>query len=218
MRRCWLAIIVILVIPILLNLVLQMETPNACNVISDNDSGPGIWLAFWGAYLAAIGSFIMAWVSYNQNKKQSQMHDIEIKIREAEALYCDLEKFVLDVKRVHAWHNVENIIKNSTSIDTKELSEWRIRVYEISNQIVRFNSIFNDSKFHKYGEAVAQINRFCVNDIIACFEKNNIPQQDKLRGTMEQHISNLINLEMDVLLNERERINDLYKKLESIND
>lgn len=66
--RAWILPIValILAIPFTLNILLQLEIKSPINIIRGSEGGAVTWLQFWGSYLAALGSFVMAIIAYVQ--------------------------------------------------------------------------------------------------------------------------------------------------------
>ena len=62
------ALLLILTIPLALNFILQIKNQTPVSIIAGNDGAPATWLQFWGTYLAAIASFVMAFVAYRQSE------------------------------------------------------------------------------------------------------------------------------------------------------
>lgn len=92
-KKALIALIVLIVVPVLLNWVLRWDVK--LDVITDNNgNGPATWLIFWGSYLAAICSGVMAYVAYNQNNKIREDNAARVQYEEYKAHYELLSKFV----------------------------------------------------------------------------------------------------------------------------
>ncbi len=119
-------------IPVILNWVLRWNA--GCRVISDPNSSPGVWLFFWGDYLAAIGTAIMAYISYTQNRSAEKnyqntqaMQIARWEYESEKAIYDSLERFVLENENIHSNLNINRVLllteqvgkmdNNFTSID-----------------------------------------------------------------------------------------------------
>lgn len=82
-------------IPILLNFLLPIDT--GLNIIGGNDSSH-VWLVFWGAYLSALGSFVIAVASLYINRqaiKQNEKLQAHQTWNEMAMRYNHLEKFIV---------------------------------------------------------------------------------------------------------------------------
>ena len=102
-------ICLVLFIPFALNILLQcnFETPIA--IIGEKENAPVIWLQFWGAYLAAIGSLIMAIIAWKQaiiarnDNKKLREQNVKITQYEKEQLNYNLfEKQVIEDTKLYS--------------------------------------------------------------------------------------------------------------------
>lgn len=164
---CWvlLGLCVLITIPIGLNYLLQLSIVE--HVISSPNTGPGVWIAFWGSYFAAIGSFVMAMVSYVQNK--SQMTDsnekfyFEIRIRQ----YEQLERFVKYCCTLHSACVINDIIRTAeTGTHDAAISKCEKYLFDISftsSSICHYHSIFNEVEMREFGKELSKENLQYLN-------------------------------------------------------
>lgn len=161
-----LVILAISVIPVFFNFLLRQQTPIDVNVISDPNSGPGIWLVFWGSYLAAIGSFTMALVAYLQNKHTQETNDkhfmFEVKYRR----YEHLEKFIKYSSELHSTRILYEILEEIRKGDYHEaeshLSKYCSQLSCITLDLVRYEAIFQTQKMKEFGPALRKYNEVYV--------------------------------------------------------
>ena len=151
-----------IVIPIILNMILQWQISNS--VITDNNNGPATWLVFWGAFLSAIGAFTMALVSYTQNCNQSK---IELKRVEKDSLESRYEKADLFIRDLIETSDpavfIEifySLCKNKVEIAHANCLKQYTHILTIQQSILRFNS-HKDCCSNKYEE-----------DFLFAFRKN----------------------------------------------
>lgn len=112
MKRYHLLIpVVILIIPVVLNFVLPITTGL---IILGGEGSPTIWLSFWGAYLAALGSFVLGLVSYYNNKEAVQQNEKILNnmvLEQYDERYNHLEKFMANEERHHNESFIRKVIE-----------------------------------------------------------------------------------------------------------
>ena len=92
-------LIILLIIPPFLNWVLRWDVK--CGPIIGGERSSEIWLTFWGSYLAAIGSLVMACVSFIQNQKILKQNGINEQYRYEYDIYNKAEEYVLENNNLH---------------------------------------------------------------------------------------------------------------------
>lgn len=182
---CALGVVLFIAIPIGLNWLLQLNCP-LDNVISNNNSGPGVWLAFWGAYLSACGSFAMALVAYLQNKEtqiQNKLfNDIAAKERE-----CDsLENIIIENEKTHSFSMFMEISEycflGKYADASKQLTLCEDNIQAASLKMTKFSK---NPDYTSYGDIVAAINQICFDLLCIMHEIINYAEN----GTAEKIIN-----------------------------
>ena len=178
-----LGILLILLMPIILNFLLRQRTPIDVNVISDPNSGPGIWLVFWGSYLAAIGSFAMALVAYIQNKQTQETNDkhfmFEVKYRQ----YEQLEKFVKYACYLHSASYFNAIIRIAEQNPTEAIERCERYLFDLvffSSSICHYKNLFQDKEMENFGNKLAQTNVIFMKDVHELINILNTNPQEQL--------------------------------------
>ena len=115
---------IILLIPLLLNTILQCKTIHY-NVIGGED-GPIEWLSFWGAYIGAIGAAMMAWVSYYQSRKESERLSLRTQIEHERCFYDKLEELIVKDVSIHSLSRVYEI-KSAFKVNQEDANTLYIR-------------------------------------------------------------------------------------------
>lgn len=166
MKKCNYLIIILLIvsvlvllIPVLLNYVMRIKAPTP---VVGGDRSSEIWLAFWGAYLAAVGSFFVAWLSYRNNKENGERAVLieMIRIKETE---CQLLKE--ELSRNEAILSINNAIevyilaKEDWMKADSKLNRWQM---DISNILFNHVAIFdqNDPVALSYSSELKRANEF----------------------------------------------------------
>lgn len=153
------------ILPIGLNYMLQLSIVE--HIISSPESGPGVWLVFLGSYLAAIGSFTMAMISYVQNKNlindNAKKFNFEIRIRQ----YEQLERFVKYSCTLHSACIINDIIRTAekglydVAITTCE--KFLFDISFTSSSICHYQNIFNEVEMREFGEELSKENLRYLN-------------------------------------------------------
>ena len=142
-KNITIGIIVALLIPVILNFLLPIKT--GLNVIHQND----YWLCFWGTYLSACGSFIVALVSYkmniNANKINEQLQYDAAWQRLVER-YNRLENFIVEQEKIH----------HTNWIDINEDKRINLTEYE-------YRLFLHDKEIELYSAGLL-IRRYLEND------------------------------------------------------
>lgn len=147
-RLLWKFVILLLAIPILLNFVLMTPNPLSKWIIGT----PNDWLSFWGNYIGAIGTFIMAviaFVTIKQNDKlveqnKDQLDELKRQWREQNSpkLSCSLgihrNSVFIEIKNsssVSAHDVMISIDANTQNDDIYEFKEWCDRLNNMTFEI-----------------------------------------------------------------------------------
>ena len=168
-NRQWILIIslVILLIPFALNFLLQLEIKSPITIIEGVEGGAVTWLQFWGSYLAAIGSFVMAVIAYtqgadaqNDNQKLRKQAINKTRYESIRKDYDIFEKIITDNVNLYT-------IKRFTQIgllcENGKYSEAKIAQEQLFNNLnlssvyaVRF--ISNVKELNEYTSLLKQYN------------------------------------------------------------
>ncbi len=138
-----LAILVCLFIPVLLNFLLPINT--GLNVIAEDDPNMKLWLSFWGSYLAAIGSFTLAglsyWLTKTNNEELKRNRNFEM-FRVARERYNNLESYVVAMDSAFHPSRLKAIYvliqEGECSLAFEEIGELRSSLVSSSNRCVGF--------------------------------------------------------------------------------
>lgn len=227
--------VVIVAIPVVLNFILPIKT--GLNNL-DGEGNPTIWLTFWGAYLAALGSFFLGVVSYMNNKdavKQNEKILYNITLDHLIDRYNHLEKFIANEES----HYNESYINKVIAIMKKceDNNERLVYLYQqkqkitlTSLNIIRFLEQESASVCHnatekallQYGNGLKDANDGICDYIDALIRtiKNEQSNSFDLEKFMNENIiekaidscNGLIDLGTDFLQAEKKRIRDYAKK------
>lgn len=177
-----LVVVLFITIPIVLNWLLQLNCP-LDNVISNNNSGPGVWLAFWGAYLSACGSFAMAWVAYNQNKKTLIQNNLFYKITAKERECDSLENIIVENEKIHSFSMSMEISEYCFLGKYADASKQLTLCEEnIQTAALRMPRLSQNPDCKPYGDTIAAINQICCDLLCIMHEIINYAEN----GTAEK--------------------------------
>lgn len=141
-------VILLLAVPILLNFVLMIPSPLSKWIIGS----PNDWLSFWGNYIGAIGTFVMAVIAFvtikqndqlvEQNKDQLDELKRQWKEQNSPKLSCSLginrNSVFLEIKNISSVsaHNVTiSIETNMQNNDIYDFEEWCTRLNSMTFEI-----------------------------------------------------------------------------------
>lgn len=151
------AFLVLLLIPAILNYLLQFESP--INVIG-GDKSAKVWLAFWGAYLSAVGSGMLAIITVYDSRNNRKQRDKDNKIAILREEYSSLERSIIMNERIHSYSNILDIYylikKGKTEVAKRHVVKWQDSVKNASLYAVRYFS--NDNECENYYTVVYRIN------------------------------------------------------------
>jgi len=150
-------------IPVGLNFFLRFTPP--CPVIDSPNSAPGVWLAFWGSYLSAIGAFAMAYISYTQNKWVQRQNEYYQKLTSKKEEYKDLERFVVKNENIHSYTYFLNIV-NACNVSDERKARELIENYFKELETVTLESVKikdNIDGNNRYLQALRAINEECYD-------------------------------------------------------
>ena len=220
--------VIALLIPIILNWVLQWQVSD--NIISDPKSSPAIWLSFWGAFLSAIGSFVMALVSYYQNDSIRQQNAARIRYENYKNEYEYFETQIINACRTHSILKFTNLYRACKFQDLEEdrftllnnLNEYSEELSLVSIYAVRF---YEDEDTTKFYHLLANYNEFFSDREIELHEiaihskdveELHVKFSDFLRKLNEKKISleqsnELSNVGFQTLLQMRQKLYQLLQ-------
>ena len=217
-------IFLFLTIPPIMNFILPIKT--GLNILGGGESTT-IWLSFWGAYLAALGSFVLGFVSHCNNIEAVKQNEKILHNNGWEHLvnrYDHIEKFVINEEYIHHPANIDELISYSKKGDDSafhlQLSNWRKDVNISSLRIIRYmnNDVQdpNDIEMKEYGLALKNINDKALEIIKVFSEKLSQEETEKklanMRTDMSIQFSNLMSKGPALLKCEKRRLRDEAKK------
>ena len=185
---------VVILIPVLLNYFLLCNTPRG-EVIGAED-GPSTWLGFWGAYLAAIGSTIMAVVAVISDRKTREQYATKAEYDTARLTYDLFEKRLIDDTKLYSAARFTQIYRlcfdgdvNAAILAQQELC----KELEMSSiYAVRFSKT---TPYNEYLQPLQQYNKKFINCAIQIKEHlvsyENGDRGDKSREKLCNNISNV---------------------------
>ena len=218
---------IIVIIPILLNFVLQCNTPRG-KVIGGENS-PSVWLDFWGAYLAAIGSTILAIIAVYGNKKTRKQYAMKAEYETAKLAYDNFEKQIINdiklysvtkfttINRLCYENDMNNIIKVQDDL-FKELQLSSITIVKYNNDVyfndyVKLLGIYNN-QFLKYSEEVKKLLVLHENNKLSkCDFCQNILNVCKSVNKFCNETDNLSQIGFNILIKKNEEIKRLLQEV-----
>lgn len=216
---CFIIASIILFIPCLLNYILQLNSPDTKVIGGIN--GPSIWLAFWGTYIGAIGSIIMASVSYYQSRKESAKISLRTQIERERNLYNRLEQLIAKDVSIHS---ISRIYKIKSAFLTNKydcnvlMAQLLQDIHFASLDCVSFHNTITSDEYKLFGEALARLNVDVfdiVSEVKVCDEKTIDIMLTKMQA-LKMQIADLINLGHNVLLAQHRKIMDLEQQLANL--
>ena len=187
-----LSVFVIVSIPILLNFILQWNTPFG-EVIGDSN-GTEVWLGFWGAYLAAIGSTIMAVVAVISDRKTREQYAKKAEYDTARLTFDLFEKQLIEDTKLYSVARFTQIYRlcfdgdvNAAILAQQELC----KELEMSSiYAVRFSKT---TPYNEYLQPLQQYNKKFINCAIQIKEHlvsyENGDQSTESREILRNNIS-----------------------------
>ena len=139
----WIGLIVvlilfILVVPITLNYVLRIKVPTP---VIGGDNSEAVWLAFWGAYLSAIGSCVMAIASLKMNKKNIENTRILHRLSEEKNNLFISEGLILKNDTIYSILRATEIVKYAEANARNAFRanrEWLLDLKEAQMRFLKF--------------------------------------------------------------------------------
>lgn len=159
------AILIFVTIPILLNWILRWDV--MVEVITDiNGNGPATWLIFWGAYLSAIGSLIMAYIALHQNRRIREDNANRIKYEEAKAHYDILSKFINEVipqhnirKFCYIYYCAKQKDNNAYYYALKELNRYVLELEMVQYQTIDTLYFHHNTLYDSFFVVLKEMNK-----------------------------------------------------------
>ncbi len=219
---------IFIAIPILLNCVLQWNA-NVENIIGDID-GPKVWLVFWGTYLAAVGSFAMAGVSYIQSRNEARSNAMRIQFERKKLYYDKMFDLIFRMYKTHSL--LPMLIKARSYIKTGNSNEAVMllkqsygEIYAASLYFQEFQNVNQSATYKAFGihmkninttihDSMADINNDIINEnYTALF--NHIENAILLIKVKDEDIRGIIDKGSDVLFELQNEISDLLLQLKA---
>ena len=129
-----------IVVPVGLNYVLRIQVPTP--VIGGEDSEK-VWLAFWGAYLSALGSFIMAFVSFLNNRKNAVQSFLMQKTTNTRKYLLNLEVEMIRNETLHSILQATKIYRLACTDPKSAIQANIIWCQRLKDATLRFLKIQN---------------------------------------------------------------------------
>lgn len=202
----FLAIPIIIIIPVLLNWVLRWEVQSG--PIIGGDNGPEIWLAFWGAYLAAIGSLVMAMVALLQNSRIREQNVIKEQYEFECKQYERVESYVLENNSLYKINHLISFcltLANCNDNNNQQEAYLRVRKDLISYQtrlnttVVKFEKMRLGLNHSPYFPIIKEYNivflELCdhFNEILQRFGRDTSPDYHAYDNELKDFIHNADN-------------------------
>ena len=212
-------LIFVVAVPVLLNFMLQLNSP--CDSVIGGDKGPIVWLAFWGTYIGAIGSILIAFVSYFQSRSESERMSVRTQLEHERNLYNKLEQLIEKNVSIHSICRIYEI-KSAYNVNMHNcevlMSKLRADLYLASLNCVTFNNIVLSNEYKQYGTKLATLNMDVidiVNNVSVC-DLTAIDMMLEQMKNLQKDIADLINLGFNVLKKQNDVIISLEKRLQKI--
>ena len=161
LKEYWWILLVLVILPALLNLCYFIP---ALNEILEE---PKKWTAFWGTYLSAIASFVMAlstWKTLGQNSEQLNEIRRQWNEQNKPKVFCSLEKDNLDILLVI--YNASNSVATNVciSIVNKNVKENPI--------FLRYAKLLENTLF-----SITPLQRKVINLYLAAYVEEDYSKQ-----------------------------------------
>ncbi len=177
-------VIVAFAIPVILNFLLQIRTGL---VILGGSSSQTMWLSFWGSYLSAIASGLLACASLVINQKSIEQNDKILHNSAWEKLsnrYNRLENFICSQEMLYNDIYVEEILEyleNNSNMKSSYIAKKERMVTVSGLKINRFLEQDKANEFHnktgeclkKYGGMLYEANDLYLKFILNIKNYNN---------------------------------------------
>ena len=197
MRLFIIVFLVILSIPLVLNAILQLKVSSIMPIIEGTDGGPATWLQFWGSYLAAIASFVMAFIAYKQGVdnqlENKRLREAELKKQEYDAIkheYEFLENRVLENIKLYTVRHFTYILELCANQKLEEAKAMQLKLFQELN----FTSVYTvrfwipDAKsnnlLNNYNSLIAKFNKFytgCAIEIKECLHVGDVATLEMIK-------------------------------------
>ena len=207
---CAITIVVVLVALFLFVLNFILIQPAKFPIV-EKDTTSAVWLQFWGGFITAFGTLILAYYTWNTIREENHRFRCDLEKQN----YDILEKSIIMNEKIHNFEHIKYIVNTYLSEGyapaQKIYLDLLLEVQSAGNAIVRFNN-HQDENYRQYGERLSNLNkRFFILLLI-------------LRSRIEWHENIIINLDHDeyykyLLLHginygQEEKTNDLHTYIE----
>lgn len=197
-----------LLLPVFLNWILQWDVTD-CKIIAGQDGASALWLGFWGSYLAAIGAFVMAWVSYKQNQNEGRRNILRMEYERARDEYNSLEQYVISQYHLHSSYKFTSILyiletKGKDGIVDAKYAQATL-LNELNNTSLYAARLKHsiDEKYTEYGKIICNYNIKCIDQ---CIELRKFIDNFENTTDIDMSIKNVID-KINNNLNESELSN-----------
>ena len=133
----------VILIPVVLNWVLQWTVP-ACTEVIGGARSTEVWLVFWGSFLAAIGSFAMAILTFITSREDRRKSFLQNKLNYLLSEYSTIEMEIQENERVHSITYLLSNIPDDSSADVfkgktrNALREWFLKLTQCSSSAIKY--------------------------------------------------------------------------------
>jgi len=228
--------VAIVVIPIILNVVLQWQISNSV-ITANNDNGPSTWLVFWGAFLSAVGAFSMAYVSYTQNHIHAKVDLKKTDLNTFESRYEKADLFIRDFIETcdpsiflgifnDLCHTKDEIAHANCSKQITHILTIQQKITQFKSHKDRCSNKYEEDFLHgccKHYKILYDVYYRLNNKINEIKNKNNKPTKNNLEQSLKQDyqslydvLRNISNIGFDFLRNLREEIENKQQEIDDL--
>lgn len=156
-------IIVFLIIPFTLNCLLQKES---ClkSVIGGTES-PKVWLAFWGSYLAALGTLFAAGVALINSEKERKDNRLFHRLSTLRQVYFNMEKEINDIINLHSIFKLTEIYRALPNLINANNFQ-QLFLFELRNSVTIAEKLNDFYECHTFLKAFRDVNIYYVDKSI----------------------------------------------------
>jgi len=151
-----------LIVPLVLNIILQYPNPTTIEIINEDSKTAKVWLIFWSAYLSAIGTIVLAVVSYLQNKEALRENRIQFHFESDFRRYENLERFVKYSCELHSSIRIGEIIhllQHGEKLKALDKCErYLFDLYFVTHAICHYKQLFSMQPMADFGNELAKEN------------------------------------------------------------
>lgn len=156
-------IIVFLIIPFTLNFLLQKES--CLKMVIGGPESPKVWLAFWGSYLAALGTLFAAGVALVNSKKERIDNRLFHRLSTLRQDYSNVEKEIIDIINIHSIFKLTEIYRALPNLINANNFQ-QLFIFDLRNSVTIAEKLNDFYECRHFLEAFAKVNVYYVNKSI----------------------------------------------------